>query len=265
MSCSCPELIVLLLTIAPNGVAGLLNYMYNHAEIVLHLKGADEVFQRVQTVINLVMFPLGGVIGIYRLAFVGRYIRSPARRIALTDKECSEFRRRTLFMGNEASMIGLMLWVVAGFAYPTAMHAGLGDVPWQLYAHFFTSLILCGLIATAYPFLLVTFISLHNYYPLFVRLASMNRADRDHLARLRRMGWIYLGLAVLVPMSAVVVLVIIGSEAKLALGLMAAGGIVGFIMAFFGAKTFQADYDALIVATYQQPREKLPSLDETFR
>lgn len=162
-------------------------------------------------------------------------------------------------------MIGLSLWVIAGFAYPIAMHAGLGDVPWQVYAHFFTSLVLCGLIAAAYPFLLVTLISVHNYYPLFVRLATMNRTDREHLAKLRRLAWSYLGLAALVPMAALVVLLIIGSEARLALGLMAVGGIVGFVLALFGLSTFQADYDALIVTTQHQPREKLPSLDETLR
>jgi len=261
----CPELVVLLLTIAPNGLAGLLNYLYNKQEIIDHLPGADAVFQNVQTIINLVMFPLGGAIGLYRLAYVGRYVRSAAKRAALNDAQTADLRRRTLFMGNEASMIGLNLWVVAGFAYPIAMHVGLGDVPWQLYAHFFTSLILCGLIATAYPFLLVTFISLHNYYPLFIRLRTMNRTDRDWLGKLRRLGWVYLVMAALVPMSAVFVLATIGSEAKEALGIMAAGGIIGFIMAFFGAKTFQADYEALIVATHQQSREKLPSLDETLR
>lgn len=260
-----PELIVIVLTVAPNAFAGALNYLYNHAEIVLRLEGADVVFQRVQTFINFVFFPLGGLYGYWRAHAVARYIRDPKARRALDDWTAADLRRRCLFMGNEASMVGLWLWVAAGFAYPIAMHVGLGDVPWRLYSHFFTSLILCGLIAAAYPFLLITIVSLHNYYPLFVRLASMNRRDREHLANLRRLGWIYLGIAALVPMAAVATLVLIGSQAQLALGMMAVGGIVGFVMALFGLRTFQADYDALIVTTQHQPREKLPSLDETLR
>ena len=121
--------------------------------------------------------------------------------------------------------IGVSLWGVAGILYPIGMHLGLGEVPMSVYMHFFTSLLICGLIAAAYPFLWITFVSLHNYYPAFVRLDSMSEIDRSHLERMRRFAWTYLGLAALVPMLAVAVLAIIGTEAKAALIIMAGGGI----------------------------------------
>lgn len=264
-ACRYAALVVIGLTILPNGVAGALNYLYNHAEIVLRLEGADAVFQRVQAVINLVLFPLGGAYGVYRALTVGKFIRSPELRNKLSDAQACDMRRRCLMMGHEASLISLSLWIVAGFAYPLAMHAGLGEVPWQIYSHFFTSLLLCGLIAAAYPFLLVTMLSVRHFYPLFIRLSSMSRADRDHLQKLRRLSWIYLGLAALTPMLAVVILVVIGAHAQVALGIMAAGGIIGFAAALVGLRRFQDDYDALVVVTQPQARERLPSLDYTLR
>jgi serine/threonine protein kinase len=247
--CQYPILAIVGLTLLPNGVAGALNYLYNKQEIIDKLPNAEAVFHQVQTIINLIFFPLGAMYGAYRVTSISRYLRDREARDALDDAAAADLRYRSLFIGHEASMIGVSLWGIAGILYPIGMHLGLGEVPMSVYMHFFTSLLICGLIAAAYPFLWITFVSLHNYYPTFVRLDSMSDVDRSHLERMRRFAWTYLGLAALVPMLAVAVLAIIGTDAKAALIIMAGGGIAGFLTALLGLRIFQGDYEALVVTT----------------
>jgi len=266
--CNHPTLTIVGLTLLPNGVAGALNYLYNKQEIILKQPDAklvEDVFENVQTIINLIFFPLGAMYGAYRVSTISKYLRDGQARASLDEAGAADLRRRCLFIGHEASMIGVALWTVAGILYPIGMHLGLGDVPMTVYTHFFTSLLLCGAIAAAYPFLWITFVSLHNYYPAFVRLESMSTVDRTHLERMRRFAWTYLLLAALVPMCAVVTLGVIGSGAQSALVIMAVGGIIGFLTALLGLRIFQADYEALVVTTRKDRAKKPATIDETLR
>ncbi|MCE9606578.1 MAG: serine/threonine protein kinase [Planctomycetia bacterium] len=263
--CRHPILTIVGLTLLPNGVAGALNYLYNKQEIILKLPNAEAVFEQVQTIINLVFFPLGAMYGAYRVSTIAKFLSNAKARDGLDDNGAADLRRRCLFIGHEASMIGVSMWVVAGVLYPIGMHLGLGDVPMTVYMHFFTSLLLCGSIAAAYPFLLITFVSLHHYYPAFVRLESMSSVDRTHLERMRRFAWTYLGLAALVPMLSVATLALIGSRLQLALVIMAVGGIIGFLAALVGLRVFQADYEALVVTTRKGQIRKPATFDETLR
>jgi hypothetical protein len=147
-----PDPVVVALTLTPNGLAGKFNYEYNHKEIIenlKHLPGAENVFQRTQTTINLLLFPLGVAVGVYRARRFSRYLKTPERNGMYDDEGGTELRRRCLMIGHEASILGISLWCLAGAVYPTVMHWGLGSVPMTIYVHFFSSLLLCGLIAAA--------------------------------------------------------------------------------------------------------------------
>jgi len=263
--CNYPTLTIVGLTLLPNAVAGALNYAYNYEEIILKLPNAEPVFEKVQTIINLVFFPLGAMYGAYRVSTIARYLNNVEARNGLDDLTAADVRRRTLFIGHEASMIGVFLWVVAGILYPIGMHLGLGDVPMTVYMHFFTSLLICGSIAAAYPFLWITFVSLRHYYPAFVRLESMTQVDRGHLERMRRFAWTYLLLAALVPMLATITIVMIHSDARAALLIMVGGGVVGFLTALYGLSVFQKDYDALVVTTRSDGPKKPTSFASEVR
>ena len=102
-------------------------------------------------------------------------------------------------IGNEAAILSISLWCLAGAVYPTVMHWGLGRAVMATYVHFFSSLLLCGLTAAAYSFFFVTLLGVRRFYPRFVRLETMSADERVDLERLRWLTWVYLGLAALVP------------------------------------------------------------------
>jgi small-conductance mechanosensitive channel len=146
-----------------------------------------------------------------------------------------------------AAGISLALWLVAAPAYPIALQMEVGLVPMSAYIHFVASLTLCGLIAAAYPFFGVACLSVCSFYPALVRVESMSHEDLDPLVRLGRSSWLYMLVAATVPMLSVVILVVIDSHARFAVGLLAAAGLAGFGLAFVLFRTLQSDLAALTV------------------
>ena len=155
---------------------------------------------------------------------------------------------------RDFAILGALTLGIAGIAYPLMMHMRLGEAVMSTYLHFLASMLLCGLVAAAYPFMLITLMCMRRFYPLFVKLDSMGRTDRAQLETLKRLGWTFLGLAALVPLTAVAILASIGSQAQYALTVSGLGGIIGFAAAFAAQRTLIADIDALAMTTHTEIR-----------
>ena len=121
----------------------------------------------------------------------------------------------------------------------------VGEIPTSAYVHFVASLTLCGLIAAAYPFFGVACLSVCSFYPALARVETMAEEDRDPLVRMARTSGMYLFLAATVPMLSVAILVLIGSQARVELALLAVAGLAGFGLAFLAYRMLQSDLDAL--------------------
>jgi hypothetical protein len=234
---------VSLITLIPNVVAAAFNFLYNH-EVILTVPGAEPTFMRIQAIINLIAFPVGIGCGVWLAGSVGKAVRRNRHELPAT--ELQDRRRRCLDLGNLAVVVSLTLWLIAAPAYPISLHLLLGDVPLTVYAHFVTSLALCGLIAAAYPFFGVTFVAIRSFYPHLLRFDSLSPADLQTLQRLSRQSWLYLGLAASVPMIAVVILVLSGSNNRFELVTLAAGGAAGLGIALTAFRLVQADLSTLV-------------------
>ena len=236
-----PVVTVALITVIPNIVAAIFNFLYNRDEILRLLPEAEPTFMRIQTIINLIAFPVGMSCAGWLAGSVGRATRSDLRA-KLSAASLAEQRRHCLDLGNLAVIVGLTLWLIAAPAYPISLHLMLGDVPTELYGHFLASLALCGLIAAAYPFFGVSFVAVRCFYPSLVQWESMSREDVVALQRLSRQTWLHLVLAASVPMVAVVILVVSGHhENRFALVALAAGGTIGFGIAVTAFRLVQSD------------------------
>jgi len=241
---------VVLAALLPNALAAVFNYHYNRIEIIEQLKGAQDIFWRTQMTINAIAFPLGLGIALGYSRPVVKGAQNAGRGEPLDAAVLQRLRLRCLKLGHYAAGISLALWLAAAPAYPIAINLGVESVSREVYAHFFFSLALCGLIAAAYPFFGVACLSVCSFYPALVRLESMTPDDRESLARLGRASWFYLLLAAFVPMFSVAILVFIRSQARYALALLALGGVAGLGTAFALFRTLQSDLAALtVVAT----------------
>jgi hypothetical protein len=107
---------------------------------------------------------------------------------------------------------------------------------------------LCGLIAAAFPFFAVTIISTRFWYPALLRSGSISPDDLGDVQWLDRIVWRYLLTAASVPMLSVTALVLIRSQNRLAMGVLAASGLVGFSIAFWLYRAIQRNLAAVAPA-----------------
>lgn len=240
-----PLLTVVLLTLIPNLVGAVFNFLYNHRVIVENLPDSEPTFMRIQTIINMIAFPTGIMCARWLAGSVADATRIDLKR-PLPPSELAEQRRRCLNLGNVAAMVGLTLWLLAAPAYPVSLHLMLGHVPLDIYIQFVASLAICGLIAAAYPFFGVSIVSVRAFYPSLINRESMSSDDREDLKRLSRQTWVYLVLAASVPMIAVLILAIGKSENRSALVVLAAGGAFGYAIAITAFRLLQADLSTLV-------------------
>lgn len=224
--------IVMLAALIPNIFAGVFNYFYNKVAIVEHLSvESQETFWTTQTIINSIAYPLGLIILAYAAWLaVHPLIRSWKHGTADVDA-FQKARVHSMLLGHYSSITGICLWIVAGVAYPISIRLAAGEMPLAGYTHFFGSLAMCGLIAAAYPFFLSTWYGAFVIHPFLSRGQAYTATDRALNKRLNRLLWRYFVCAASVPMVAVTILVtIINSESRLAIGTFATGGLLGFAM-----------------------------------
>jgi serine/threonine protein kinase len=230
-----PILALILVGLSPNLLAAAYNLAYNYQEIIAHFPQAESAFWTTQTIVNTASFPIGIVLFALLIRPVAAGVRSGGDPIA---------RRRCLNLGHYGAALSLAGWLLAGIAYPIALRFLSGSLPPTVLLHFWMSLVLCGLIAAAYPFFAVTFLSVRALYPHLLRSAIEDQTHAD-LERLSRLTWFYLLLAASVPMVAMTALVVVGVSHSPFLVILGISGLAGFALAFVLARAIQADLAAL--------------------
>jgi hypothetical protein len=154
-----------------------------------------------------------------------------------------------LALGHYAALIGAALWVVAGPAYPVSLRVFDAQLEPIDYLHFCASLALCGLIAAAYPFFGVTWISVRVLYPALLRGQSGAPQDDAVLSRLGRSAGLYLLVAGGVPLLGVALLVLSAQATQAqnpaALAILSLAGLAGFSIAYLMYGVIQRDLTAL--------------------
>jgi serine/threonine protein kinase len=229
--------------LVPNILAGFFNYQYNENAIVSQLDAPSQaVFARLSTIINGVAFPLGGVLGIL---LVWRLARGLRRRETLPPPELARARQFTLMIGFYAAVVGVVEWFAAGPIFPYGFHLMGGHVPAGGWVHFFASMTVCGLIAAAYPYLLITRLGTRVYYPALLRGGEAAPGDERALERSANWSHVFLGIAAVIPMLGVMLAAFSGAAERIVLGTMNLMALVGFLLAFWLYRGIQRDLGLL--------------------
>ncbi|GAA5097876.1 serine/threonine-protein kinase [Nocardia iowensis] len=275
-------LVTLLSVGLPNVLASLYNIQHNQHLIISRLtEEAQHSFVIVTGVVNAVFFPVGIALVVYMsrsLLTVPRGLRK-GKRYDL-DTLCHA-RRDALLLGDRAVAVAFSLWVLSGFTFPLTLQLVTGDLPARAIVHFLASLVVCGAIAVAYPFFLLTFYMVRCIYPLFLRHGDISPEDAIWLRGLDRRCNGYLAVAASVPLLAVAgVTFLPPSDIPMvifAVRVLCVGGIIAFVVSYLLFRALEADLRALervvapasaganTVAAAAEPQESEPSVTETRR
>src|SRR5262245_4680862 len=243
-----PLLCILPAGLLPNGAAGVFNYFYNKTEIIKASTISatlEPAFEKIQTIINLVSFPLGILFFLWIAYPVVRGLKRLETGEKTPDAELATLRSRTLRLGWYGSLLSLGGWLLASIVYPIALRLAVPDLAaanfQNVFTHFLASLAICGLIAAAYPFFTATTVAVRALYPAFLRPGTATTRDWDDLVRLDWLVWPFLALAAAVPLAGVALLVGFGSPNRPALVALSVVGMIGFGVAVWLARRIQRD------------------------
>jgi serine/threonine protein kinase len=228
--------------VAVNALASLFNIFYNRAEIIERWPAAEPLFGRIIPLINGVMFPLAMFIVAVAVWPVRRELRR-LERGAAPAPDHTRLRRRALWLGTIVAGVCVGCWLVAGVLWPVVLRLTAGPPPAgpTAYVHFLLSLAICGLIAGAYPYFLVTFLAVRALYPAL----GPSPADRPSLHRVERELGFHRAAATAVPLVAVALLASRGASHPFAVAVLSIAGLVGVVVAYFIEARTRADIAAL--------------------
>ena len=204
-------------------------------------------------IVNLIAFPLGTWIGWRLMAGIVRQLRgsSPA-----TGGPPERLRRQSLGLAERLTWIAVGLWIACGVggAVLFAVQAGMPPLPMRLL--FLQSSLVCGLMAAAYTFFLITLFVLRSIYPALLDHRT-DADDEEALAAVgRRSGW-YLLMAGGGPLVTMGLMFLLGSDDRPALALLTFAGLAGLAFSFWAHGEITADVAALIAAA--RPPEATPT------
>ena len=200
-----PVLAVVLAGLIPNLFTAPFNFLYNYTRMQSLSDATLARFNSVQLWINAIAFSVGVSIGAWKAITTLRMLR---------DQQSHRIRtgvRRMLSFSRFVSGMLLALWTLSGIAFPVAIVWGQGEAAgFGFHLHFFTSLAVCGSASTAYPYFLITFLSVHYFVPALMRNGVVAGPEKADVDKVRRFNRFHLTLAALVPMLGGVLLVLFG-------------------------------------------------------
>ncbi|MFC1758438.1 serine/threonine-protein kinase [Planctomycetota bacterium] len=248
LPCRFPVMAILLATLIPSVFAAIFNFIYNDGMIDESLGDSGRrILMQVQSVINLIAFP----IGMSLVVWVAKLETSLLRKPPSTERSTEPARANLFRLGSVMALIAVSLWVAAGFAYPISFEFLIeGGVPGHVYVHFILSLALCGILAGTYPFFLVTAVNIRWILPELIRRELVSGPRQEDVSRLRTVNRRFVVLTALVPLLGILLILIARQSSTDSLPqrdmiIASLTGIIGFAGMFWVHREIDEDLAAL--------------------
>lgn len=244
---ACPLLVFLFAAIAPHGFAAWFNHFYNEKKIISELNPKQQnTFEQLVIVINVIAFSIGFACCMAYSAPVAKAIRRT--RNGATESQAAA-RLRSIQLSRFVTILGITEWIIAGLAYPFALHFIAGRLDAIAQIHFFVSLLICGLLAAAYPFFLTATLTIRSYIPALLRHDRLSSGDVARLHGLSDQSAWSLYLAGGVPAIGMMILLTTqesrDQDSAFTLKVLSVLGAIGFAFVLSLSRSLQSDIQAL--------------------
>lgn len=249
-----PLAIVALAIIVPNALASIYNIYYNEMQVINLLPDSPrKQFAVITTAVNGTLFPLGTVIFVYLCRHVITVLRGLEAGRAYGEDTLRRARRDLLRVGERAVYVAFSLWVLSGTVFVVGLWLTAGGIPGWSAAHLIASHVLCGAIATAYPFFLITFYAVRCVYPMFLHRGHVSEEDVVWLRRLNTHSSLSVAIAAAVPLVTIASVTFIPlSEIAgviVPVRLLSLGCIIAFAGVYAMFRSLEDDLKALVRVT----------------
>jgi hypothetical protein len=253
------------LVVLPQVAGSIVNIAYNTTQIVDTLTDAQtQMFNQLVISYNAIVYPIAIALFVRAVWPVWRCWRALSGTGPLTDEQVETARQQALRLPQWIAALTMLGWFPGGVLFPVAIGIAAPPLDWPVYAHFFVSFTLSGLIALAYSLCGAQFVMLRALYPGMWRNvrafgATVRRELEPIPARLRSIQF----LAVLIPLVAAIVLLGLTGDAShavfrgLVIGLIFLG-MVGFMV----ASAVVRELSDVVVAMTSTRHDRMPIVSE---
>ncbi len=252
-----PILALFPINLPPFALASIYNYWYNRKEFIeaqplLSVEAKRQLaaaFQTMSYPVNGILFPLGIILVLAYAWPVARALRFLATGGQSDATLLQTARYRSLRLGHWVAAVGLLLWLVAGIAFPVGINYRLPDFPVRGYVHFLLSMLTCGLISCSFPFLATTWLNVRVFFPALLASTTPDPKEQRRLATLGRHAYVGLMGTIVVPFLAILLLIVSSPTSRTWSVLLILASVAGYFAAQFLYNAIRADLAALTIAT----------------
>ncbi|MGV9662939.1 serine/threonine-protein kinase [Nocardia niigatensis] len=188
----------------PNSLAIWYSYNHNRALIISKLaEPARQRFDQVAVITYVLCFLIGVVVTVALTSRLWMIAWGLHRGRTYDSATLARARASTLQLGMRTMLTCFALWVISGVVVPISVQATGNHLTAESYVHYFITQTVCGGIAMAYPYFMVTFFAVRSLYPMFLQQGGLGPQDTRRLRQLDTRSTYFLATAAAVPLLAV--------------------------------------------------------------
>jgi serine/threonine protein kinase len=254
-----PILALVLVNLTPYAVAGAYNFAFNYyefVEVVLREPGGPAIygaFNKIVLMVNGTLYPLGIAVVLWFAWPICRKLWKLARHQPVAQDELHFARRRAMLLGHVVAIVGLVLWMAAGFAFPVGMwlleREAFEPFATRAFVQFPMAMLTCGIVSACFPGLATTWLAIRIFFPALLAASTPEAREQKQLTALARQSGIYVLLAAIVPMLAALPFVLGMTQSRALSIVFIIASIIGFVAAYLMFNRIRADLAALSIAT----------------
>ncbi|MEU8895570.1 serine/threonine-protein kinase [Nocardia sp. NPDC048505] len=234
----------------PNALAIWYSYHHNRTLIIGKFDAAAQHrFDQIALTTYGLCFLVGFIVTNLLLVRLWSTARGLARGQSYDAATLARVRADTLRLGTRNVLTCFALWALAGIVVPLSVRLTGNHIAGSDYLHFFITQIVCGAIAMAYPYFLVTFYAVRCLYPMFLPHGGIGDDDRRRLEQLDRRSTYFLAIAAAVPLLGVAGATFIPvadmGGVILAIRVLCVGSALAFLAVYWLFRMLEKDLNAL--------------------
>ncbi|MGW0246464.1 serine/threonine-protein kinase [Nocardia goodfellowii] len=234
----------------PNALAIWYSYHHNRTLIIGKFDAqAQQRFDQIALTTYGLCFLVGFIVTNLLLVRLWSTARGLRRGRSYDAPALAKVRADTLRLGTRNVLTCFALWALAGIVVPLSVRLSGNQLGAADYVHFFITQIVCGAIAMAYPYFLVSFYAVRCLYPMFLPHGGVGGDDPRRLEQLDRRSTYFLAIAAAVPLLGVAGATFIPVDdigsVILAIRVLCVGSALAFLAVYWLFRMLEKDLNAL--------------------
>jgi serine/threonine protein kinase len=220
-----PLVWLIILVVLPQVAGSIVNIAYNATQIGSELTPSQQrLFAQLVIGYNAIVYPLAIGLFVWSVRPVWKGWRALAGTEPLDDGKVEAARRQALRLPLRIAALTALGWFPGGILFPLLIHLFDPTLGPRLWAHFFVSFFMSGLIALAYSLCGAQYVVLRLLYPSMWRnVRSFGDTVRRELEPMTaRLGYIQF-LASSIPLLAAIFMLVLGDTSNASFRLLVTG------------------------------------------